>query len=353
MKQKFSVVDFGTISSGKKAHLYKVERKDISFCVTDFGCCITSLNIRKSDGSFADVVLGPETLAGYAASWGSFGAVIGRFANRIMGAKFSLNGKEYALTENTEGACLHGGFPQWGNVIWNAKRVIKKDSCGICFTRTFADGEQGFPGNLKVEVEYLIDDKKQISMTYRATTDQDTPISITNHSYFNLRGKGTVHNYVMQLDAEKIVKNGTVAELVSVDGTEYDFRKERPICDKRESSVNPGFMSYDVCYVSKAYNEKKGIPLAGTEVVKVGYVKDFESGIKMNVYSNQEGFQLYTAKYMNHISGKNGFWYRPYEAVCIETQSFPDSPNQNHFPSTVLHPGELYEAKTVYAFTTD
>lgn len=351
MKNKISVVDFGTIHNGQKAHLFTVERENISFCVTDYGCCITSLNIRKQNGSFADVVLGLETLDGYACSWGSFGAVIGRYSNRIMGAKFSLNGKEYKLTENTEGACLHGGFPQWGNVLWRARPVNKKNASGICFSRTFADGEQGFPGNLNVEIEYLIDDNKQISMTYRAVTDQDTPISITNHSYFNLRGKETVHDYLVQLDAEKYLKLGEKAELVPVAGTEFDFTEERTLCDMRESSPRKEYIGYDVCYASKAYSENRGIPLEGAPLVRIGDVKDPVSGIKMSISSNQEGFQLYTAKYMNHIPGKNGFWYRPFEAVCIETQSFPDSPNQSHLPSTILHPGEKYEAKTVYSFS--
>lgn len=351
MKNKISVVDFGTIHNGKKAHLYTVERENISFSVTDYGCCITSLNIKKEDGSVTDVVLGMETLAGYSASWGSFGAVIGRYSNRIFGAKFSLNGKEYKLTENTENACLHGGFPQWGNLLWKGKKVVRKNSSGICFTRTFADGEQGFPGNLTVEVEYLIDDNKQISMTYRATTDKDTPISITNHSYFNLRGKETVHDYVAKFDADSFLKFEDKANLVSVKGTEFDFTEERTLCDKRESSPNKNFIGYDVCFVSKAFSEKKGIPLEGTPLVDIGYVKDPVSGLKMSITSNLEGFQLYTAKYMNHIPGKNGFWYRPYEAVCIETQSFPDSPNQSHLPSTILHPGENYEAKTVYSFS--
>lgn len=126
MKNKISVEDFGTIQNGKKAHLFTVKRENISFCVTDYGCCITSLNIKNSSGSFTDVVLGLETLSGYACSWGSFGAVIGRFSNRIMKAGFELNGKKYKLTENTEGACLHGGFPAWGNLIWDAKKYGKK-----------------------------------------------------------------------------------------------------------------------------------------------------------------------------------------------------------------------------------
>lgn len=350
MWAKIKVFDFGTIYDGQKAHLYKVERKNISFCVTDYGCSITSLKVRNKDSSFTDVVLGFETLDGYASNWGCFGAVIGRFANRINGASFKNNNVTYKLTENVEGACLHGGFPAWSNLIWSGKKVVKKNASGICFTRDFADGEQGFPGNLHVEVEYLINDDNQLTMTYRAHTDKITPLSITNHSYFNLRGKEQVHDYVLKLDSDNIVTFSGKGALIPVSGTEYDFTKERPLCDNSEGAVKPGFMNYDVCYVSNAYDKDCGIPLAGKPVVKIAELTDPVSGRKMTVSTNQEGFQLYTAKYVNHVAGKDGRWYMPYQAVCIETQSFPDSPNQPDFPPVMLKPDQQYEARTVYEF---
>lgn len=349
-----SCVDFGTVSDGQKVRLYKVERKDISFCVTDYGCSITCLNVKNKDGSFTDVVLGMDTLAGYANSWGSFGAIVGRFANRIKGAAFELDGKKYSLTENTEGACLHGGFPAWGNIVWQAKEVEKGGASGICFSRDFADGEQGFPGNLHVEVEYLITDENELCMNYRATTDKATPLSITNHSYFNLKGSGCVHDYKLKLYSDTFVQvdenNFPTGQFENVRGTEYDFTTERPLCDKRNSSPNPGFMAYDICYVSKAKDDC-GIPLEGKPLVKIAELIEPETGRKMTVSTNQEGFQLYSAKYVNHIPGKKGVWYRPYQAVCIETQSFPDSPNQKNFPTTVLQPGQVYDARTVYKFS--
>lgn len=351
MKAKFKKVDFGTIYNGQKAHLYVINRKDISFCVTDFGCSITSLKIRDTNDSWTDVVLGMETLSGYASNWGSFGAVIGRYSNRINGACFELNGKKFPLTENIEGACLHGGFPAWGNIIWNAKRVCKKDASGICFCKDFKDGEQGFPGNLRVQVEYLIDDKKQLSMVFRATTDKETPISITNHSYFNLRGKDDVKDYELQLFADKYIDLESGEKIKPVANTDFDFSKKKRWWSESMFQANPDFKGFDVCYAVTDYRGSKGIPLKGAPMAKIAVVSDPVSGRSMSVFTNQEGFQLYTGNYLRFTPGKEGRWYHQNEAICIETQSFPDSPNQKSFPSVVLQPGEQYEARTVYTFS--
>ena len=158
-KPKVICTKFGTLYNGRKAHIYKVVRDGISFCATDYGCTITSLNIRNSDGSFTDVVLGFDTLASYATTWGSFGAIIGRFANKIAGGSFTLDKKKHQLFKNFDGCTLHGGNPAWGNILWNARKIENEDSCGVVFYNDFPDGHQGFPGNLHVEIEYLIDDE--------------------------------------------------------------------------------------------------------------------------------------------------------------------------------------------------
>ena len=353
MFRRFRKVLFGTVHNGQKAHLFIIKRKEISFCVTDFGCTITSLKIRDEKDSWTDVVLGMETLAGYASNWGSFGAVIGRYSNRINGASFELKDKKISLSENIEGACLHGGFPAWGNIIWNAKKVCKKNACGVCFWKEFKDGEQGFPGNLKVQVEYLIDDNKQLSMVFRATTDEETPISITNHSYFNLRGKDNVKDYELQLFADRYIDLESSEKIKSVAGTDFDFTKKRRWWSESMLQANPDFKGYDICYAATGYCGSKGIPLEGTPMVKIAEISDPISGRGMSVSSNQEGFQLYTGNYVRFTPGKEGRWYQQNEGICIETQSFPDSPNQESFPSVVLQPGEQYEARTVYAFYND
>lgn len=350
MKSKISCSKFGTIYNGEKTHIYKVEREDISFCASDFGCIITSLNLRDKDKSFTDIVLGFETLDSYANNWGSFGAIIGRYANRINNGTFTLNGKKYELTQNIDGACLHGGFPAWGNLLWKAKKINNKNSSGLLFIRDFSDGEQGFPGNLHVEIEYLIDDEKQLTMTYTAKTDKETPVSITNHSYFNLAGKGKIHNYKLKMNCNRFIEtdsnNFPTGNLISVEGTNNDFRKSRSI--KIDEMEKP---DYDLCYVTPAYDEKCGIPLTGKKIVKTAEVTDPSSGRKMEVFTNQEGVQLYTAKYVKNLPGKKGFWYMPFEAICLETQSFPDSPNQKDFPPVILKPGQEYKAITVYKFS--
>ena len=354
MKTKITRTDFGTIYNGQKAHLFKIENGNAYFCVTDFGCTITSLCLKNKDGSYTDVVLGLETLDSYARQWGSFGAIVGRYANRIAGAEFSLNGETYKLTQNTPEACLHGGYPAWGNLLWNSKIVKDKKNkkAGICFFSNIRDGEQGFPGNLYVEIEYLLSETNQLSMVYRATTDNDNPLSITNHSYFNLRGKGTVIDYSLEMNCQRYVKNSEkglpTGELAPVSNTEFDFTTERKINKFEEQ--NPDSIGYDLCYVTENYNSERGIPFEGDKVSLVATVTDPVSTRKMKVYTNQEGVQLYTAKYMDRVPGKDGCHYKPYEAICLETQSFPDSPNQKAFPSVILHPGQKYNAVTIYEF---
>lgn len=349
---KISITKFGTLYDGAEAHLYKIQNENGFFCVSDFGCTITSLQLKNNDDSFTDVVLGLPTLDAYARTWGSFGAIIGRFANRIVGASFTLNDVTYKLTENLSGACLHGGFPTWGAILWETKKLIKGKNSGICFCHTFKDGEQGFPGNLYVEVEYILTRDNQLSMVYRAQTDKATPVSITNHSYFNLAGRGSVLDYNLLLNCDEYLelnKEGFVTgEIKPVKDTEFDFTQEKKI--NHYQLIKPDSIGYDICYKTPCYDSACGIPLQGKKPVHIATVTDSVSNRKMKVYTNQEGVQLYTAKYMDHVAGKNGFYYKPFEAICLETQSFPDSPNQKNFAPTVLQPGQIYESVTIYAF---
>ena len=350
MKSKVSSSKFGTLSDGTKAHIFKVVRENISFCASDFGCTLTCLNVRKPDGTFTDILLGFDTLTSYSTTWGSFGAIIGRFANRISNAKFTLDKKTYNLYPNIETCTLHGGNPAWGNILWKAKKVENKDSCGVVFSRDFEDGYQGFPGNLHVEIEYLIDDENQLKMTYTATSDKPTPVSITNHAYFNLEGKGRIDDYKLKMNCKKFIEvdenNIPTGNILPVKDTVNDFTRTRKI--KLANMEKP---AYDLCFVTPAFDKNKGIPLEGKEVVKVAELTAPESKIKMEVFTNQEGIQLYTARYLNMEPGKGGIQYHSYMAVCLETQSFPDSPNQKNFPPAILNPGETYKAVTIYKFS--
>lgn len=349
---KISKTLFGTLSDGSKATLFTFTNKKMSFSVTDFGCTITCLKLFNDDDSFTDVVLGFSSLSSYTNSWGSFGAIIGRYSNKIENAKFSLDEKDYFLESNCGRHCLHGGTPRWENILWNAKVVKKRDSCGICFSKRFSDGFQGFPGNLDVEIEYLISSDNSLAMNYRAFCDKKTPISITNHSYFNLKGYGSVLNHTLQLNCNKFLEQNEnqlpTGIIKSVENTRFDFTKPRIVgeCKKIEEEIG-----YDNCFVTNAYKKDSGIPQRTTPLVKIATLTELESKKTMEVFTNCEGFQLYNSKYVRYLGGKYGAMYMPFCGICFEPQAFPNSPNIKEFPSVILEPNQEYFSKTVFKFS--
>ena len=318
---------------------------------TDFGCALTSLVITDPHGKQTDVVLGFSTLDGYARSWGSFGAVIGRYSNKISGASFSLNGKKFQLFDNCGGSCLHGGFPRWENTLWKGKFIRRKGASGIQFRNVFSDGYQGFPGTLSVTVEYLIDKNAVLTMCFRAETDKATPVSITNHSYFNLSSAGDIRKNVLQLFCSKVLEtadgNIPTGTMIDVRNTPYDFLEPKEIGADFDKMPE----GYDDCFVTDAFSPDSGIPSAQSPLVRVAELSDFSSRIKMSVSSNAEGVQLYTAQFVKYLPGKYGACYMPFNAVCLETQNFPDSPNRPEFPSVILNPGQIYTGITEYKFS--
>ena len=345
---------FGSLSDGSKAYVYTVSNGKITFSASDYGCTITSIIVKDRNGKNTDVVLGPQTLSGYAMEWGSYGAIVGRFANRINGAKFSINGKEYLLNDNLKGVCLHGGFPRWENIIWSGKFIKKGGYSGIRFYREFEDGYQGFPGNLKVTVDYLLKDE-EILLNYKAITDQDTPVSITNHSYFNLSGYGNILHEKLKLDCDKVLEldenSVPTGKILDVKGTAFDFTSEKTLkedFDKEELKKSQG---YDHCFVTKAYDSESAVPSSLKNPVKAAELSDDKTGLKLELFTNCEGLQLYTANYVSFVAGKYGAFYGKQNAVCLETQAFPDSPNQTAFPSTILTPGTEYNSITLLKFS--
>ena len=341
---------FGTIYNGQKASLYSVSTKNITLQATDYGATITSLILKDSQGKETDIVLGFETLDSYSKNWGSFGAIIGRYSNKISNAKFTLNGTEYKLAENIQGSCLHGGVPRWENLIWNGKIIRQRNKIGLRFEKTFSDGFQGFPGNLSVTIEYIITNENKLTFSYKAKTDKDTPISITNHSYFNLNGGGNVKENELQLFCDKILEtdkeNIPTGKFIDVKNTEYDFLQPKKIGTDLEKLE----FGYDTCYVTPAYNPKTAIPTKDTPLVKIAQLTDYDAKKKMTIYTNAEGMQLYTSGYVKFTLGKNGATYTPACAVCFETQNFPDSPNRPEFPSAILKPNQEYNSITEFHF---
>lgn len=351
---KVSKQKFGMLSDGSKVHLYTVENGNMSFSCTDYGCTITSIILNDGKNKKTDVVLGYSTLDGFINGTVFFGAIVGRFANRIGKASFELNGKKYDLDKNDGPNCLHGGFDSYNKMMWKGKIIDDGKLCGVRFTRTSPDGEQGFPGNVKLTITYLLDDNNNLSCIYNAETDKATPINITNHAYFNLAGNGNIGEHTLQMNSEKRLEVNPklipTGKLLDVKGTPFDFTKEKKI-GKDIKNVGVG---YDHCYVTEMYDPSNvhcGLPLDDNDLVEFCTVKEPSSGHAMTVFTNMEGCQFYTGNYIKGIIGKNGRLYNSHDAFCLETQCFPDTPNQKDFPICILEPGQKMKAKTVYSFT--
>jgi aldose 1-epimerase len=310
-----------------------------SLSVTDYGATITSLCVPDKNGRLVDVVLGYDTEEEYRSNGDYLGATIGRVGNRIGGAAFSLNGVEYRLAKNDGENQLHGGMEGFDKKRWS----LKKEGNSILCERVSPDGEENYPGNLSVSVRFTLTEDMRLVITYDADTDRDTLVNLTNHSYFNLNGGGTVLRHRLWLNAERITANGPgclpTGELLPVEGTPFDFRTEKEIgaeidADDEQLKLVGG---YDVNYV-----------LSGK---KAAVLYSGETGIEMTVETDLPGVQLYTANCLLEVPGKNGSVMRPREGVCLETQLFPNAMNCYGFPSPVLRAGKHLHSETVYAFS--
>ncbi len=338
---------FGVLADGSEVHLYTISNGKMSFSVSDFGCIITSIILPDAKkNKTVDVALGMSTLDGFVLNQETFGAVVGRFANRIGGASFKLNGKTYQLDKNDNKInTLHGGFERWDKKMWNAKQVEGEYGVGVCFSRMSPDGEQGFPGNLNVSVSYFLNDKNDISIVYEADTDQPTPVNFTNHSYFNLLGQegGSINGHLLKMNCshylevnDELIPTG---KKINVTGTPYDFTQAKRIGD----DIDKVGVGYDHCYCVDGYQDDGDLKV-------IAEVEEPESGRKMIVRSTMPGIQFYTGNYIENIKGKNGFVYHRHDALCLETEAFPDAPNKSDFPKCILEPGKKYSSVTQYAF---
>lgn len=346
---------FGTLCDGSEVSLFTVGNGKMSFSVTDYGCTITSI-VLGCGAQAVDVALGYSTLDGYIAGDVFFGAFIGRCANRIGSAKFTLGGKQYLLDKNDGPNSLHGGYDVWHKKVWAAKEVTEDGKAGVEFTRTSCDGEQGMPGQMAIKVIYLLGEDNSITMKYIAKGEKDCPINFTNHSYFNLAGKGTILEHSLQLDCDKMLPVDTAliptGEMADVGGSVYDFREEKLVGRGIAKALDG--VGYDNCYVTAAYEDAKkrgsALPTKEDALVHAATLKDGATGRSMTVETNMEGMQLYTGNFIAGKVGKNGTVYPKHGGLCLETQCFPDSPNQAAFPSSVLKAGEEVCAVTVYRF---
>lgn len=343
------VVPFGKLEDGRAAHRFRLENVNgLVAEFTDFGATLVALQLPDRNGEAADVVLGFDDVAGYAGGDNQFfGCTAGRVANRIAGASFELDGRMVNVTANDGDHCLHGGAQGLGQRLWTASALAGEGERGLRFEYLSVDGEEGFPGNLRVTVDYWLTDANELRLEYRATTDATTVVNLTHHSYWNLSGAGaaTVLDHELQILAERFTEAGEglipTGEILSVVGTPLDFRESRRIGARLEALIDTAALGYDHNYVL----DSEGAALALAAVLR-----EPASGRILEVWTDEPGLQFYSGNFLFGQVGKGGVPYPLRGALCLEPQHFPDSPNQPAFPPITLEPGDLYEKVTVFRF---
>ena len=353
-KEEFvlKATDFQKTIDGKVTNLYLLKNDQIKVYITNYGGRIVSLLTPDRSGQIGDVVLGFKSIDNYLSANGPYhGALIGRVGNRIAKGKFKLGSETYSLPINNNENHLHGGPEGFNNQVWEVKAA---DDSSITMNYFSSDGEMGYPGNLDVEVMYSLNDENELLITYKATTDKSTPVNLTNHAFFNLAGEanGTINDHLLKLNADHFTPVDKtlipLGENRSVEGTPFDFRTPKTIgrdLNLQETDLQMEYGGgYDHNFVLN--KEKDG------EMSLAAYVIDPKSGRRMDIFTEEPGIQFYGGNFMDGSDiGKYGkkFLYR--ESFALETQHFPDSPNQPSFPNTILNPGEVYQSKSAYKFS--
>jgi aldose 1-epimerase len=343
---------FGALPDGTAVELFTLTNSSgMEVKVTNFGGIITTLKVPDRDGKLDDITLGFDSIDGYLKGSPYFGALIGRYGNRIGKAQFSIDGETFKLPANDGPNTLHGGVKGFDKVVWQAESFEREGERGVVFTYTSPDGEEGFPGTLTSRVTYTLTDKNELAFDYHATTDKPTVVNLTQHAYFNLAGhsSGDVLGHQLQLNASRYTPVNNVliptGELAAVEGTPFDFRSLTAIGARIEdghTQLKHGG-GYDHNFVLD--REGDGLALAAR-------VEEPTSGRVMEVHTTQPGIQFYSGNFLDGtLTGKGGHAYQKRSGFCLETQHYPDSPNQASFPSTVLRPGEEYSSRTVYTFS--
>lgn len=342
---------WGTTKNGQKVTLYSLKNANgMEAKIADYGGIIVSLTAPDKNGQFVDVVLGFDSFADYEARNPFFGCITGRYANRIAGGKFKLNGTEYTLAVNNGPNHLHGGKVGFDKKVWHAEPVRRSNSVGVALSYTSADGEEGYPGKLNCRVTYLLTNDNTLEIEYSATTDRPTIVNLTNHSYFNLAGEGSgsILNHTLTINAESFTPTDDTliptGETQSIAGTPLDFRKPHAIGERIGADYIPlkQGQGYDHNYIISGRGNLRTAAKA----------KDPASGRVLEVLTTEPGVQLYTGNHLN-VTGKKGHHYASRHGFCLETQHFPDSPNRPEFPSPVLQPGDTYRHTCVYKFSAE
>jgi len=345
------VAPWGKTTQGEQVSLFTlVNNNGMKVTISSYGATVIDLLVPDRNGKWDDVSLGFDKFSPYQTKSPYFGSIVGRYGNRIAKGQFTLDGHTYQLATNNSPNHLHGGIKGFDKRIWKGE-ILDSREPSVRFTLRATDGEEGYPGNLDVAVTYTLTDKNELRISYEAKTDKPTVLNLTNHTYFNLAGagNGSILGHLLQINASRFTPvDATLiptGELKKVDGTVMDFRKPTAI-GARIKEVGGKPVGYDHNYVlDKSLHF--GLPL-------VAEVTEPVSGRVMKVYTDQPGIQFYSGNFLDGtITGKGGKVYNQYNGFCLETQHFPDSPNEPKFPSTTLRPGQTYKTTTVYAFSVN
>jgi aldose 1-epimerase len=339
--------EFGQLPDGQKVDLYVLTNAaGLRAKVMTYGATLVSLEVPDREDNFADITLGCDSLEGYLSESPYFGSTVGRYANRIAKGKFTLDGVEYTLAQNNGENHLHGGIQGFDKVLWDAEPIRMEEAVGVKFFYLSKDGEEGYPGNLRCTVTYLLTDRDELRITYETETDKRTPVNLTHHSYFNLAGQGNgdILDHELMLDANKYtpVDEGLIptGEIRDVEDTPMDFTTPHTI-GERIDQVEGG---YDHNFVLRG---------GGGTLILAARVYEPDSGRVMEIRTTEPGIQFYSGNFLDgSITGKSGKIYHKHYGFCLEPQHFPDSPNKPNFPSTILNPRDRYMSITVFKFTT-
>ncbi|WP_160693330.1 aldose epimerase family protein [Clostridium sp. C2-6-12] len=343
---------FGTMPNGEEVYIYTLKNSNnMTVEISAYGGTIVSINVQDKDGKFHDVTLGYETLDGYLKGTKFYGALIGRFGNRIQYGKFTLNGKEYQLAQNDGQNHLHGGPKGFDKVVWTGK-IIEEEANNLELSYLSPDGEEGYPGNLTIKVNYVLTEDNALEINYSATTDADTILNLTNHAYFNLSGhsSGDVLKQKLMINADKFTVNDKYSiptgEIKEVAGTPMDFRTLTPI----GTNINS---DYEQIVFGNGFDHNWVLNTNGSISTKAAQAIAEDTGIVMDVYTTTPGVQFYSGNFIDGAeTGKENTVYQMRNGFCLETQFFPNSINCSNFASPILKAGEEYKHKTVYKFST-
>jgi len=346
-------IAFGKTADGQDVDLYTLTNKNgMQVAITNFGASVVRIKVADRQGQVEDVVLGYDSLDGYVGDKAYFGAVVGRYGNRIAQGKFILDGSAYTLARNNGENSLHGGIKGFNKAVWKARETAAKDGPSVELTYLSKDGEEGYPGNLSVKVVYTLTERNELKIDYSATTDKKTVLNLTNHSYFNLNPGGRdILQHVLVIYADKYtpVDSGLIptGELPSVAGTPFDFRKPTAIGARIEQDDEQLKLGHGYDHNFVLHKKGKAVELAARVVEPA-------TGRVLEVLTSEPGVQFYTGNFLDgKTAGKGGMTYPRRAAFCLETQHYPDSPNQLKFPSAVLNPGERYHTITTYRFSVE